>query len=470
MHRSFLISLSALVALPGLIALPLERHWARGADAPLMAAVASADITPAAGLNLWGYSNRTHGATGKLDPLMAKALVLKQGETTVALVALDLGRTPEDPLLDELRADCKAQYGVENLFVTASHTHSAPSLESTDGPNTFGPQVVAAIGRIVGEAAARLAPVTIGIGRGTADLAHNRRKYLPDGRVAMQWRNAEREPTQPVDKEFTVVRLDGPDQKPLAVLLHYACHPVVLGPDNYEYSADFVGQARSFIEERLHTTCLYLQGGCGNINPYDDKTPLNQGGVELMQKMGRSLGDYVVKVAAQIKPAEATAPLKVLERQVPVRLRWDLQNPQVKAVLSAMYGRRFDSYLAKILTGDSIAAKLTVLMLDDRLALVGMPGEIFVDFQLDLKQRSPIRDTLLVGYSNGYHAYFPTIRDAAAGGYGGKTATYVAPGAGELLTNEGLISLYTLLGQLHDVPREEDFRLLQWDDIKPAAR
>ena len=46
-----------------------------------------------------------------------------------------------------------------------------------------------------------------------------------------------------------------------------------------------------------------------------------------------------------------------------------------------------------------------------------------------------------MGYTNGYHAYFPTIRDAAAGGYGGKTATYVEPGAGERMTNEGLVTL-----------------------------
>ena len=79
----------------------------------------------------------------------------------------------------------------------------------------------------------------------------------------------------------------------------------------------------------------------------------------------------------------------------------------MRSVLSATYGRRFDNYLAKILTGDSIAAELNVLLLNDQVALVGMPGEVFVEFQLDLKSRSPLADTLLVGYTNGYHAYFP---------------------------------------------------------------
>ena len=81
------------------------------------------------------------------------------------------------------------------------------------------------------------------MGRGTADLAHNRRKFLPDGRVAMQWRNAEREPTEPVDREYAMIRLDRADGSPLAVLFNYACHPVVMGGDNYQYSADYVGPA-----------------------------------------------------------------------------------------------------------------------------------------------------------------------------------------------------------------------------------
>ncbi len=132
----------------------------------------------------------------------------------------------------------------------------------------------------------RWSPVRIGVGRGTADLAHNRRHFLPDGRVAMQWRNVEREPTEPVDKEFAVIRLDRADGTPLAVLFHYACHPVVLGSDNLEYSADFVGTACATVGEQLHTTCLFLQGACGNINPYVDKTPRDQGGVEAMRNMG----------------------------------------------------------------------------------------------------------------------------------------------------------------------------------------
>ena len=141
----------------------------------------------------------------------------------------------------------------------------------------------------------------------------------------------------------------------------------------------------------------------------------------------------------------------------------------MRALFSRAYGARFDRFLAPLLEKGTVDLALTTLLINNRVALVGMPGEVFVDFQLALKKRGPAADTLLVGYTNGYHAYFPTIRAAAAGGYGGKTATYMAVGTGERLTNESLVTLYRMLVKLHDVPRPSDFRLIEWNDVKQSA-
>ncbi len=456
----------ALFVVPALL-IALLPATSRAAEA-LQAGVATADITPEPGLRLWGYSTRTHGATGTLDPLMAKAVVLSAGDESVAIVTLDLGRVPEDPVLDNVRAKTQTECGINKLFITASHTHHAPALDNLPGdPNPYADKVGEAIARIVCQAAAHLEPVKIGIGHGEADLAHNRRHFLPDGRVAMQWRNAEHEPTGPVDREFTVIRLDRPDGTPLAVLFHYACHPVVMGGDNYQYSADFVGTACGTVEAQMHTKCLFLQGACGNINPYMDKTPLDRGGVDEMRKMGRELGALLIKTTTATKATQPAKPsLQFVEHTVPIRTRWDLADPEVQNVLNRAYGPRFENYLSKLIKNNAVPCKLTTMVIDGELALVGMPGEIFVQFQTQLKQESPVPNTLLVGYTNGYHAYFPTIRDAAAGGYGGKTATYVEPGAGERLTDDALIALYKLNDQLHDMPRTQDFELLEYDEVK----
>ncbi len=442
------------------------------ADLRLAAGVATVDITPEPGLRMWGYSNRTSGATGTLDPLMAKCVVLKVGDASAAIVTLDLGRVPEPAVLEKVRQRTITECGIKNLFITASHTHAAPSVESMpDSPNRFGEQVGAQIGDIIVKASASTEPVRIGVGRGAADLAHNRRKFLPDGRVAMQWRNVEREPTAPVDKEFAVIRLDRADGKPLAVLFHYACHPVVLGSDNLQYSADFVGEACKTVTSELAAPCLFLQGACGNINPYVDKTPLAEGGIAEMRKMGHELGGLLLATARDVKTAPPEAPSLQFDAQViPIRTRWDIEAPEVRAVLSKAYGARFDNYIAHTIENNIVPCTLTSLLIDGNLALVGMPGELFVQFQTDLKQRSPVRDTFLVGYTAGYQAYFPTIRDAAAGGYGGKTATYVEPGAGERLTDAALVELYQMKDQLHDVPRAEDFRLLEYDAVRATGR
>lgn len=461
-----LATATALAAAAALFTAP-----AGGADAQLVAGVASVDITPEPGQRLWGYSNRRHAATGMLDPLSAKAVVLKAGDNSVAIVALDLGRTPEEAVLAKVRDRTIRECGISNLFVTASHTHAAPSMESTsENPNPYAEKVGDQIADVICAAAKQLVPVRIGVGRGMADFAHNRRRRLPDGRIAMQWRNANREPTEPVDKQYAVIRIDRQDGTPLAVLFHYACHPVVLGPDNYEYSADFVGAARALVEEELKTTCLFLQGACGDINPYMDKTPLDQGGVAEMRKMGRGLGELLVKTARDTATSVPAQPSIQFEaRQIPVRTRWDLEDPEVRAVLSKVYGARFDNVIAKTIKNNMVPCTLTTVLIDGDLALVGMPGEMFVAFQTAIKTGSPVADSFLVGYTNGYHAYFPTLRDAAAGGYGGKTATYVEPGAGERLTNQGLITIYKMTDKLHDMPRLQDFKLLEYDDVRAGS-
>jgi len=443
----------------------------RAAD-ELLAGVATVDITPAPGQMLWGYSTRTHAATGTLDPLMAKAVVLKVGDKSAAIVTLDLGRTPEDAALAKIRDRVAAECGIEDLFITASHTHHAPVMDTPPSTtNAYSDKVCEQIGDVILKAAKELTPVRIGVGRGEADFAHNRRKVLPDGRVAMQWRNAEREPTEPVDREVAVIRLDRPDGAPLAVLFHYACHPVVMGDDNYLYSADYVGPACALVEEQLKTTCLFLQGACGNINPYADKTPLDKGGVEETRKMGRGVGEIVAKVARATKTTKPAQPsLQFSARQIPIRVRWDFNDPQVRETLSKAYGPRFTNYISKMVKDNTVHCTLTTLVIDHDIALVGMPGEIFVQFQSILKSQAPSKNTFLVGYTNGYYAYFPTIRDAAAGGYGGKTATYVEPGAGERLTNEALVTLYKLADQLHDKPRAEDFKLLEYDEVKVKVK
>jgi RNase P protein component len=75
-------------------------------------------------------------------------------------------------------------------------------------------------------------------------------------------------------------------------------------------------------------------------------------------------------------------------------------------------------------------APLGAIILNGNLALATFPGEFFVEFQQDLKRRSPIRDTFFLGYASEAFAYFPTLKAVSEGGYRASVNSFVAPGAG----------------------------------------
>jgi hypothetical protein len=421
------------------------------------AGVAVRDITPEPGIPMWGYSNRPGPATGTLDPLYAKAIAFRAGGKTVAMVSLDLGRVPLAHVCERIRDRAK-KVGVDYVFFAATHTHHGPVMEAKGAP--YLATMESQIGECVEAAASSLEPARIGVGRAQADIAHNRRKLLQDGRCFMLWRNEQRTPTEPVDREAGIVKIVKADGSPLAVLINLACHPVVMGPSNCQYSADYVGEMTRILKEKIGAECLFFQGACGNINPYLDKTPMDEGAVDAMRAVGRACADILLPEIAQIPTAApAEASIDYLEKKVVVGVRWDLQDAATVQALQAVHGPMFDVYIEG--AGPDLAVPLSVVVINKALAFAGLPGEIFVQYQLALKSGSPLRDTFLCGYANGYYAYFPTVRDAAAGGYGGTMASYAGLGAGDKLVTEAEIEIGKMIGKLKPTARLEDFAMLE---------
>ncbi len=107
----------------------------RAGAAELTAGAATIDITPTEPVPMWGYGSR-HAApsTGTADPLLAKAVVVAVGETKLALVGLDLGRSPTEAGLARIRAAIKAKAGIDHSFIAGSHTHHGPVVELCDEP------------------------------------------------------------------------------------------------------------------------------------------------------------------------------------------------------------------------------------------------------------------------------------------------------------------------------------------------
>jgi hypothetical protein len=431
--------------------------------AALRAGVSACDVTPPVGCAMWGYSARAGVSQSVHDPLMAKALALATDAGSLAIITLDLGR-PFDPDLRERIEKRAAAAGIDRIILVASHTHQGPDMEARDWPSKDAPwqdAAAAKVADVVAQAAANMKPAVIGFATGQADLGHNRRRVMPDGSVRMFWRNEKREPTAPLDKTVRVLRVDGTDGGHIALLVNYACHAVVLGPDNLMLSADYVGAMRREVEAKWSGQCLFAQGACGDINPHMDKTPLDQGGEQEMEKMGRALAAEVLRVAAGISPAALSESRIVTARRVfDLAPRWEYSDATIKELRKKYqpyierYGEeRVRQYIERMTKGASVPA--TAAVLGGAYAFCGFPGEFFVQHQLNLAQRSPLPATMFFGYADGYAGYFPTIQAAVEGGYGAAYSTSVEVGAGERLVDYAVISILKAIGKLKPAPSEE---------------
>ena len=432
--------------------------------ATLKAGVAKVDITPPLGIQMWGYDDRKAGATGVLDPLYARVLVLEAGETRLALVALDLGRCFGPGSLAQIREHAKQSAGISYVFVVASHTHSGPVIEDyyPDGTPAWETSAVEKIGKAIEEAHAHSVDARLGTGYGVTYIGHNRLRLNPDGSVTWFERNLTKVPTAPVDPTVAVLRIDTADGKPLAILVNYACHPVVFGADHLRYSADFPGVMTRTVEEAFTSAdngssqplCIFLQGAPGDINPYYAVTPLEQDAVGMRNWTGQHLGEEAARVAKQIRTEGAPdARIDFAEDVLPFRLRWD-QEKFGKALLAAIGPKAFEIYASRIKEGTFRLPVATVLI-NKRIALLGMPGEPFVAFQMNWRDRCPVPDAFLLGYANGYFGYFPTIRAATLGGYGAaSSSTWMELGAGERMVDHAVVKTYEMLGRLSDLPED----------------
>lgn len=427
------------------------------AAAEFRAAAAKAEITPTDPVIMWGYSDRSGPATGTRDPLYAKVLLVDDGATRLAWVTLDLGRPFGSDSMNVVRDRVGKSAGVTHVCFSASHTHSGPTIDEFYEAGKRPAWETAALDKIaaaIEAAAAALEPALIGAGAGSVFIGHNRRFVQPDGKVKMLWRNETKMPTHPLDPHVGVLRVDNARGKTLAVVVNYACHPVVFGPDNLQYSADYPGAMAEVVEQSFSDdcVCLFLQGAPGDINPYYDKMKLDEGAETLMRETGRQLGNEALRVAKAIVPAVPGTP----EIQISLETRRFKPRYDTVKLLEQLRQRNvppefLERYRVHLAT--PMDCVVTTVLLNREVALMGIPGEPFVEFGLNFRDRAPAATSFFAGYCNGFHGYFPTIRAAVEGGYGAEGITArVEVGAGEAMVDMAVIRLLIMQGLLKTEP------------------
>ena len=400
----------------------LSTAIASNSFAQLRAGVSKIEITPPSGGLMYGYAARgVNVSTGVNDPLYVRALVISDGAKKMAIVSLDLGAFYAENTRNVIALIPNTEK-IDEVLLVATHSHSTPRFQD-DFPSESAPWIRGAeakIAQAIITASKNMEEVMISTGRGMVAEGFNRRLVKASGAVTMMWRNEERIPTGPLDYELGVVSLKGKNG-PVALLVNFACHPVVFGPDNLEFSADYPGAIARYVEGEIGGEVFFLPGAQGDINPFEDKQPIHQGAFEQVERLGQAIGKEVVKVYSGLFDYEEEITLRFKKENIPLAHRDDINRDSVAFI-----------------------AEINTVLIGEDLALSTFPGEFFVEHGLSLKERSPFKHTFFVGYTNDALLYFPTIQSTTEGGYGAARRTQVEVGAGERLVNRALINLLYL--------------------------
>jgi hypothetical protein len=449
------------------LALPLISA-ARGDD--LRAGAAAVVITPAPGTPMAGYYHE-RGAEGVHDDLFAKALVLESGSSRVALVALDLITTTRD-LVDDARAEIGKTTKVPGAWVmiSATHAHTGPVLAgnspiqkalggASEAARSYRAALPGKIAEAVRLAEANLQPARLSVAHGHEDsIAFNRRFHMKDGTVG--WNPGKGNPkilkaAGTTDPDLPLLYAETPDGRPIGAYVNFAVHLDNVGGSLI--SADLPATLSRLLADYKgpELVTLFTAGCCGDVNHINVFWPAAQGGHGNAARMGTILAAEAFRSWPSLEPV-APAPLRVLTETV--RLPLPSLPPDAAAKAEAVVARlaekapppfmeQVDAFktldvLAR--DGKPLEVEVQVIALGDQVAWVSLPGEVFVELGLAIKQDSPFPHTIIAELANGAIGYIPSRRAYAQGNYEVVSAR-CAEGSGELLVDAAV----RLLKQLH---------------------
>ncbi len=226
----------------------------------LEAAASKRIITPDPLLPITGGMGTPTPAKSRQGELTARALVLRSGGETVAIVSVDLLGFP-GVLCDRART-LVPRLAPASIIIGATHTHSAPdtyAFPDGKGGHTGSLEymdfVARQIAAAVNDALDNLAPAEIRIASGEVNgkIAYN--YYAPDL----------------YDRRAGVIQVRGLGAKPISTLVNFAIHPEVLGSDQGILSPDLVGPLYDNIERAGGGLALFMNGAQGGMVTADNR-------------------------------------------------------------------------------------------------------------------------------------------------------------------------------------------------------
>ena len=393
------------------------------AEAEWKVGLARVKITPQEPLFMAGYASRNKPFEGIEGELYAKAMAFedREGHRAVIVTSDLIGFTAKvaEPICEQISAKTGLQRA--QVLLNSSHTHTGPTLNpganqpSADAQRTeaytcrLQEQVVA----LVEQALSRLEPANLEWGVGVVNFPMNRREFTPNGVILGV------NPRGPVDRSVPVLRVAAPDGKLRAVLFGATCHNTTLGGRDYKISGDFSGYSQDHVEtQNPGAQAMFMQGCAGDANPHP------KGTYEIAREHGATLGREVLRVLGE-RLVPVRGPLRVVYDLADLPLQSGFSRADVEKMINTK-GQSWRAYTAgKMLEaldkGEKLPthyrAPIAVWQFGNDLTLVGLSGEVVVDFVALTEQALGPLKLWIAAYCNDVYGYLPSARVLEEGGY-----------------------------------------------------
>ena len=392
-------------------------------------------------------------ATGQEGELRVTAVVIeKPGQAKVVIGAVDVLFITRD-FVDRALAEVQRTTGIpaENVLINATHTHHAPSIATLHGYGVdpvFVKRVEVGIVQAIQQANANLADARFFFHLGEeATIGNNSRWLLPDNQISWGIHKDAIRPTGPFDPQLPVLAFKNHQDKLLGLIYNHSTHtigtikPMVRSPG-------FYGLAAQDLERELGGTVCFLEGASGSTH--------NIAGVPT--------AIAVTRLKAAINDALAQAKERPVERLVSLKRKFTFTvrkfDEAVEDKKVVKYCKRYGHPASQIAVfremrktlapqqGETRETSIQAMLIGD-VAIVGVPAEYFTSLGLDIKQRSPFKNTYVAELANDWIGYLPDRNAHELGGYqtwmGQHSCAEI--GTGERMADEVIAMLNELAGK-----------------------
>lgn len=432
---------------------------------------AAVKITPPPGTPMSGYYYE-RGAVNVHDDLYSKAMVIENNGVKVAIVSCDLSRINAG-IVSIVRALIQKSTGiaVDHIMIGATHTHTGPVILDKDNKdklrevsNALLDNYITKLPSLIEESVIKannaLAPANLFIGLGQeASISFNRRYYMTDGSVG--WNPGKLnpniiKPAGPIDPDVFVLYAETPDGKAISTYVNFALHLDNVG--GTEISAD-LPYTMSVILGKMkdpEMVSIFSQGCSGNINHFNVKDSGRQTSHAEAQRLGTVLSGEIIKTYTRLDTVDI-GNISIKREIVKLPLAEVSPDEIIKArQIAGTYGKPNAAPFMELVNaskildvygrkGKPIDAEVQVFAIGDEMAIVSLPGEIFTELGMYIKDRSPYRHTIIVELANGAIGYVPDRKAYVEGAYE-PVSSRCAPGSGEILAGKALALLNELKG------------------------